>query len=110
MGKYIAKHRNTGNETITVEECLSTEAEMDLEGMGGDEANVSMTQFGIDLTQFKQAEGNLFSINGGSVNAAAKRPWIIGESGEELAPPKRTKISEEILTNELNSNNATKTD
>jgi hypothetical protein len=26
MGKYIAKHRNTGNETITVEECLSTEA------------------------------------------------------------------------------------
>lgn len=34
MGKYIAKHRNTGNETITVEECLSTEAEMDLEGMG----------------------------------------------------------------------------
>lgn len=69
-----------------------------------------MTQFGIDLTQFKQAEGNLFSINGGSVNAAAKRPWIIGESGEELAPPKRTKISEEILTNELNPNNATKTD
>jgi hypothetical protein len=60
--------------------------------------------------QFKQAEGNLFSINGGSVNAAAKRPWIIGESGEELAPPKRTKISEEILTNELNPNNATKTD
>jgi hypothetical protein len=31
-------------------------------------------------------------------------------SGEELAPPKRTKISEEILTNELNPNNATKTD
>jgi hypothetical protein len=63
----------------------------------------------IIMCRFKTKCNIYFNIDPeGPGNAAAKRPWDIGDDGDELAPPVHKKIREEVLTNEMDPNNKNK--